>query len=424
MGQTSSSSGDPAQARAKVQQAAQAVERARRSSSAPEQVGCSYLAAIDAHDLRAAARHWAPGGRLQVHGMGQARGPEELEALTRQLLSAIPDLRLEVLSSTSAGDWCVLRWRLRGTFAGGNFNGVAATGARIDILGVDLLEVRAGLIESGEVFLHGGNLPREIGTVPAERSSSERIIVAALNLRARLRRAAMPQAKLIATGVWVLQGQPGRCNVYLIEDEGGVTLFDAGARTMAGSIACAAAKLGGLRRIVLGHGHTDHRGSAPSLQVPVLCHADEVEDAEGSGGFRYWPANLEGLPAPQRQVHRMLHRLAWDGGPVQIEDTLGEGDPIASFKVVHIPGHAPGQIALWREQDRLALCSDCFYTLDMWGFDCEAHVPERVYNHDVEQARASIGKLAALDPAIAWPGHGNALAGDVRRRLEAAAEAR
>jgi glyoxylase-like metal-dependent hydrolase (beta-lactamase superfamily II) len=220
----------------------------------------------------------------------------------------------------------------------------------------------------------------------------------------------------------MLQGHPGRCNVYLIEDDGGVTLFDAGAKTMTRAVAAAGASLGGIRRIVLGHGHTDHRGVAPALGVPVLCHAEEVQDAEGSGGFRYWPEGLAGLPAPLRLLHGLLHRYAWDGGPVEISGTVAEGDELAGFTVVHLPGHAPGQIGLWRESDRVALSSDCFYTLDPWGRNCAPRVPGAVYNHDTEQARASIRKLAALEPAAAWPGHAKPVTGDVRGQLERAAE--
>ena len=77
-----------------------------------------------------------------------------------------------------------------------------------------------------------------------------------------------------------------------------MTLFDAGARTMVRAVATAGAKLGGIRRIVLGHGHTDHRGTAPALGVPVLCHPEEVQDAEGSGGFRYWPEGLAACRPP------------------------------------------------------------------------------------------------------------------------------
>ncbi|HLI33074.1 MAG TPA: MBL fold metallo-hydrolase [Solirubrobacteraceae bacterium] len=225
----------------------------------------------------------------------------------------------------------------------------------------------------------------------------------------------------IAEGVWVLQGQPGRCNVYFIAEGSAVSLFDAGARTMAGAIARAGEQLGGIRRIILGHGHTDHRGSAPALGAPVYCHPEEVNDAQGSGGFRYWPKGLCGLPTPQRQIHRALHRLAWDGGPVRIEEVLREDDVVAGFRVIEIPGHSPGQIALWRQADRLALVSDAFYTIDMWGRDCAAKLPEAVYNYDSEQARKSLLKLAALEPAAAWAGHARPLIGDVRACLEALA---
>jgi glyoxylase-like metal-dependent hydrolase (beta-lactamase superfamily II) len=101
---------------------------------------------------------------------------------------------------------------------------------------------------------------------------------------------------------------------------------------------------------------------------------------------------------------------------------VAEGDELAGFTVVHLPGHAPGQIGLWRESDRVALSSDCFYTLDMWGRNCPPRVPGAVYNYDTEQARASIRKLAALEPAAAWPGHAKPVTGDVRGQLERAAE--
>ena len=108
-----------------------------------------------------------------------------------------------------------------------------------------------------------------------------------------------------------------------------------------------------------------------------------------------------------------MHRYAWDGGPVKIAETLSEGDEIAGFRVIELPGHAPGQIGLFRESDRLALVSDCFYTVDMWGRSCAPHVPAATYNFDTEQARASIRKLAAMEPSAAWPGHAKPVTGDV-----------
>lgn len=238
-------------------------------------------------------------------------------------------------------------------------------------------------------------------------------------LSSRLLATSAPRA--VAAGVWLVQGQPGRLNVYLIEDGSGVTMFDAGGRSMAGPLHRAAESLGGLRRIVLGHAHTDHRGAAPALGVEVLCHADEVPDAEGSGGFRYWPRKLAGLPPAQRYSHRLLHTL-WDAGPVTVAQTIGEGDTVAGFEVVHLPGHAPGLIALWRASDKVALVSDAFYTIDMWARHCPPVLPVKTYNYNTAQARESLRKLAALEPAAAWSGHGRGVIGEVRRQLENAAE--
>jgi hydroxyacylglutathione hydrolase len=112
----------------------------------------------------------------------------------------------------------------------------------------------------------------------------------------------------------------------------------------------------------------------------------------------------------------------WDGGPVTIAATVSEGDELAGFEVVALPGHAPGLIGLWRAADRLALVSDCFYTLDpQTGIPGHARVPHRAFNMDTEQARASIRKLAALAPATAWSGHAEPLRGDVAAQLEQAA---
>jgi glyoxylase-like metal-dependent hydrolase (beta-lactamase superfamily II) len=341
------------------------------------------------------------------------------------MVAAMPDLKMEVVQTTTEGERCAVQWRATGTFAGSApFNGVAPTGDPISLEGVDVLTVRDGMVQANEAFPDNLAFAREIGLMPPQGSGAEQRLMGAFNFKTKVAGLPDQDAKLVADGVWVVQGQPGRCNVYLIEDSevGGATLYDAGARTMVKAVASAGAKLGGIKRVVLGHGHTDHRGVAPALGVPVLCHPDEREDAEGSGGFRYWPKNLVGLPAPQRQIHRVLHRYAWDAGPVQIAGTLNEGDQIAGFTVIHLPGHAPGQIGLWRESDRLALVSDCFYTLEMWGRSCPPHVPERTYNYDTEQAQASIRKLAEMELAAAWPGHAKPVTGDVRSQLLAAAD--
>jgi glyoxylase-like metal-dependent hydrolase (beta-lactamase superfamily II)/predicted ester cyclase len=413
----------------KVEQAAANVRQARSgrqriTKSSPESVARRYFDAIGARDLDGAVALWADGGRDNVRGQVDVLAPEGVREFLGELLDAVPDLDFKVVSTTSEDDRCAVQWRLAGTFAGpGSLGGIAPTGDRVAIEGVDLLRISDGLIQGNDAFPDSIGLPRQIGMIPPPGSRADQRLLGAFNAKTRLAsRLSGGDAELIATGVWVVQGQPGRCNVYLIEHEGRVTLFDAGIRTMVRSLARAGAKLGGIERIVLGHAHSDHRGAAPGLDAPVYCHAADVDDAEGSGGFAYWPAKLAGLPFGLRQAHLLLHRLAWDGGPVQIAGTLAEGDEVAGFRVVEIPGHSPGMIALWRESDRLALSSDCFNTLDLGGPHSEPGLPNAIYSFDTEQARASLLKLAALEPAIAWGGHGKPVSGDVRSQLQRAAE--
>ena len=408
---------------ANMQQAA--ATRKRISGSKAEAVARRYFGAIDARDLDRPCRCGRRAAASTCAARSTCSRRRACAAFIGELIGAMPDLSMQVVSTTTEGERCGVQWRLTGTFAGpGHFGGVAPTGMPVEMEGFDLLTVRGGLIQSNDAFTDSMSFARQIGMMPPQDSGAEKRMMQAFNAKTRLSaRLSGGEAELVAEGVWVVQGQPGRCNVYLIEDDGGVTLFDAGARTMTRAVASAGAKLGGIQRVILGHGHTDHRGVAPALGVPVLCHADEVEDAEGSGGFRYWPEGLAGLPTPLRQAHRLMHRYAWDGGPVEIAGTVAEGEELAGFTVVHLPGHAPGLIGLWRESDRLALCSDCFYTLDMWGRDSEPRLPERIYNFDTDQARASIRKLAALEPAAAWAGHAKPITGDVRSKLERTADA-
>jgi hydroxyacylglutathione hydrolase len=212
-------------------------------------------------------------------------------------------------------------------------------------------------------------------------------------------------------------------NVYLVEelDGSGVMVFDSGEKGMAAAIVAAAQRFGGITRVVLGHGDTDHRGSAPALRAyaDVFCHPDAVPYAQGAGGREYW--RRDELPADVRLLHGFSHHFIWDGGPVHIDGTVQEGDEVAGFEVVDLAGHAPGQIGLWRERDRVALVSDCFYMTDMHGRPQPPAVPVDPYNFDTAHAKRSIAKLAALDPRMACPGHLGPLDEDVVAQLNAAA---
>jgi glyoxylase-like metal-dependent hydrolase (beta-lactamase superfamily II) len=231
----------------------------------------------------------------------------------------------------------------------------------------------------------------------------------------------------VADGVWLLRGDLGRSmNIYFIEDEGGVVQFDAGSKSMVKKARAAAESLGGLKRIVLGHAHADHRGTAPYLDAPVQCHPDEVADAEVEGAIAPYMEISELPVAPVRWLYPMLLRR-WDGGPVKIDGTVSEGDEVAGFRVIHFPGHAPGLIGLWRESDRVALVSDVIYLVDSTRMrplpKGEASVPHPAWAWDHAKAKESVRKLAALEPQVVGAGHERALRDEnLRETLERAAE--
>src|SRR5262249_8475898 len=154
----------------------------------------------------------------------------------------------------------------------------------------------------------------------------------------------------IATGVWLMRGGYPllSMNVYFIRDGDGVVVFDTGPRAMAGAVTAAAEALGGPTRVVLGHGHSDPPACAAAIGAPVSCHPAERADAEGDGGMHYM--DVRKLRTPAQWVMAMFMR-AYDGPAPTIAGTLVEGDDVAGFEVVELPGHAPGLIGLWRKRD-------------------------------------------------------------------------
>ena len=389
-------------------------------------VARSYFDALARHDLDAAVACWRQGGVDRLVGQTVLSAPDGIRTYFGELFAAFPDFKLGVIGVTTHRERCAVRWQATGTFVGpGRFQGFAPNGAALAIEGCDVVEVVDGLIVHSDVYMDGADIARQLGMLPAAGSKADNRMTALANARTaaqRLLGGAEPEA--IAAGVWIVRGgRPRVMNVYLIEDEGGVTVFDAGVRTMAAAVRSAGVRLGGIRRVILGHADCNHRGSAAGLGAPIYCHPLERSAAASPSPFRdYWNFDLL-----SRWAAPLLPKLlaSWDGGALEIAGTVEEGEEIAGFKVVHLPGHAPGLIGLYREQDRLALVSDCFYTLNVEsGIRNEARVPHPAFNSDTGQARESIRKLAQLDPTVAWAGHARPVCGDdVELQLQRAASA-
>jgi hydroxyacylglutathione hydrolase len=204
--------------------------------------------------------------------------------------------------------------------------------------------------------------------------------------------------KYLAPGVWRLDELPRPLiNVYLAED----VLIDAGRRWDAGRIRKQTAGLE-LSLLALTHVHPDHQGCAAMVceehGIPLACHADDVDAMEGR----------RPVAATRHPLARAFGRL-WQGPPHKVDRVLQEGDEVAGFRVIHAPGHAPGEVIFFRESDRVAICGDVIRNISFTTLRTRLDQPPADLTPDPAENRRSIRKLAELNPTLILPGHGPAV---------------
>jgi glyoxylase-like metal-dependent hydrolase (beta-lactamase superfamily II)/predicted ester cyclase len=390
----------------------------------PAEIARAYFDALAAHDLDAAVAVWRPGGIDRIVGDRDLVAPDGLREYFGGLFGAFPDFALTIKDLTSEADRVAVRWHATGTFAGpGELSGFAPNHGRIAVDGCDVCTVQDGLIVHNDAFTDSGDVARQLGLLPANGSAAQSRLAQLASFGILARRAIKAgDPEPVGDGVWVIRGGvPRTMNVYLIAGEDGVTVFDGGIDGMAPAILAAAASRGGVARVVLGHADADHRGAAPALGAPVLCHPAEREAAESPASLRDYFDLRKLRPYARPFYDRMLP--AWDGGAVEIAGTVAEGDAVAGFRVIELPGHAPGLIGLYRESDGLALVSDTIYTLDpQTGRKGAPRIPHPAFDQDVERTRAAIHRLADIGPRVVWAGHADPVTGDVVAQLRAAAD--
>jgi steroid delta-isomerase-like uncharacterized protein len=161
-------------------------EKAKSKSKAPsaKQVATAYFDAIKARDLDAMAAVWKPGSTDHFYGMADLRVPEDLRAWFGNLFRAIPDFVMEVQDMVAYGDKAAVRWRATGTFTGpGKFEGLTATGASIELEGLDLLTIKNGKIVENRAFTNAMEMARQMGAMPPAGSIGEKAMFGMVNGR-------------------------------------------------------------------------------------------------------------------------------------------------------------------------------------------------------------------------------------------------
>jgi glyoxylase-like metal-dependent hydrolase (beta-lactamase superfamily II) len=186
-------------------------------------------------------------------------------------------------------------------------------------------------------------------------------------------------------------------NVYLVDD----VLIDAGRRTDRRRI-FKQLEDRELSLLALTHAHPDHQGVAKDIcearDIPLACHVEDVDAMEGRRPI-----------SPGADLASRLIVRFWEGPPHPVARPLREGDEIAGFRVVHAPGHSPGEVIFFRDSDRVAICGDVIRNLSYLTMRSVIKEPPEAFNYDTAENRRSIRKLAQLRPALILPGHGAAV---------------
>jgi hydroxyacylglutathione hydrolase len=205
--------------------------------------------------------------------------------------------------------------------------------------------------------------------------------------------------KKLADDLYLLNGfPPFAINVYLMGD----VLVDAGSRHAAKRILN---QLKGrtLAAHAVTHAHPDHQGAShevcETLGTPLWCgelDAAAIEDGRIMERQPKHPINVFiGLTMP---------------GPAHpVAVRLREGDEVAGFQVLDVPGHSAGHVGFWRESDRTLICGDVFTNVDTITGIPGLHEPRSFFTPDPARNRESMRRLAALEPALVCFGHGRPL---------------
>jgi glyoxylase-like metal-dependent hydrolase (beta-lactamase superfamily II) len=207
-------------------------------------------------------------------------------------------------------------------------------------------------------------------------------------------------------------------NWYVVEDEGALTVIDAGMPAHRPMLDELLSRLGhsltDVAAVVLTHPHVDHIGIAERLRTeagaPVFVHAADEALARGGKQPKRERSTLPYLRHPM--AWQLLLELSRSGGtrlrPVAHVVTFGDGDVLdvpGRPRAVHTPGHTPGHCAFHLPEHEAVLVGDALCALNPLTGRKGPQLMPAAFSVSSAEALESLARIEALDGVLLF-GHG------------------
>jgi glyoxylase-like metal-dependent hydrolase (beta-lactamase superfamily II) len=208
-------------------------------------------------------------------------------------------------------------------------------------------------------------------------------------------------------------------NFYLVEEDGGMTLVDAGVPGFRGQLEAFLRErgrvLGDIDAVVLTHGHMDHVGVAEVVrQAGATVYIHEADTEMARDGVEQKPErNL--LPYLRyRQAWKLIGLFVRSGAlrrpKIASLSTFTDGQVLdipGHPLVVHTPGHCNGHVVVHLPDRGVLFVGDALCTWNPLTGRPGPQVMPGAFAVSVAGELESLERIASLEAGVVLPGHGN-----------------